>query len=386
MKKLIVAAFLSGLVGCSSAASTSGTASTSRTASAGGATATNETASTSHTEPASHTETGTASTETLASPQASTTSPGAPESPDDAGEQPEPPSDATRETPEREPIDHRSLRCAWGRTPHALPISYGPGVLEHRWRISPRLRTREGTARMRPGQTLRIEHTIRNTGATPHTLTEAFLAQLLDRDVWLGQGNPELPLLDVQTPSPVAPGDRIAPGASLRVCMELRLPETRLDAFAGDQRSAVFRLAQLRDSLILSARYPPERGSEREPSSWGGIVRLRLAEGASLLAICREEGLRAGMGTGGLLHGSGDGGAPGAVWVQVPRSRSVMAAVARLQRRADVLAATPIEHGDPGTEGCGAYNPCGPGQVCCSGGAGGSAPSCFSGSTCPPVP
>jgi len=238
---------------------------------------------------------------------------------------------------------------------------------------------------MRPGQTLRLEHVVRNTGADPIPVTQATLESLLDRGVWLGAGNPVLPLLELHTPSPLAAGHHIPAGASVRVCLEFRVPDPRLDAFAGNERDGAFRLVQLGDALWVETRYRPERGNQREPTSWGGIVQLILADGADLLEICRQEGLRAGMGNASLRHREGGGDPyPGAVWVQVPRDRSVATAVAQLRRRPDVQTATSVERGDPGAEGCGPHSPCDPGHVCCYPcGIAGCANSCFAGSTCP---
>ncbi len=268
-------------------------------------------------------------------------------------------------------VDHSSTLCPWGRTRYRLDKQVFEGM-ERESRASRRRRRHAWS--MRPGQVLRFEATLRNVSDEPIVISERLAATYRS-----GHSALFNELVETQLMGPLAAGQELRPGAMIRMCGEFRIPDTPLYAFSDDGREALYYLNDYWGGVQV--RYPPERGAAREPTSWGGMVSVSLVDGASLLDVCRQEHLR--IARGRQLH-SGQGVQRPGLYVQVPRDSSVAQAVERLTLRPDVISAEPLNRGDPGTEGCSEYAPCGAGQVCCYlCGIAGCPMSCYAGSSCP---
>ncbi|NOY90428.1 MAG: hypothetical protein GXP55_04390 [Deltaproteobacteria bacterium] len=287
--------------------------------------------------------------------------------------------------------DHTSTPCPWGRTRFRLDRQVVDGV-ERESRTSRRRRRRSWN--MRPGQVLRLERTLRNVSAQPIPITAQMAAAYRSGFSPRGRGVFGSELVEMQVAGDVTAGQVLMPGAMIRVCGEFRVPDAPLYAFPGDGRRIDYYFNDFWGGVEV--RYPPERGSARESTSWGGMVRVILVRGASLRDICREEHLRIALGLQ-LRSGGGAISPPAAVdddgrrgrsvpyqYVQVPRDTSVAEAVERLARRPDVVSASAVSRGDPGAEGCSEYAPCGAGQSCCYlCGMAGCPMTCLAGPSCP---
>lgn len=252
------------------------------------------------------------------------------------------------------PVDHSGSPCPWGTTAHRFGRrggSVAPFEVETR---ASRRRRGDRPWRMRPGEQLRLEVVFRNAGDTPVLITGMVL------DQYLNSFSHEL--VEVQFAGVLEAGQELPPGGIIRVCGEMTVPDAPLYSFEDDGRDVFY---AFNDSWGgVQVRYSPETGSAREPNSWGGIVRLTLADGVRLIDVCREEGLRAAPHLN-LGRAAGAADVPGETWLQVPKDTSVASAVERLSAREDVLAAVAVHRGDPGAEGCGPFAPCGAGQSCC---------------------
>jgi hypothetical protein len=291
------------------------------------------------------------------------------------------------------PIDHRSTRCFTDApaTSHALGDPFTQGSLRIASRGSARANA-QGHIGARPGEIVRFELTIENVGSAPVELREREMDLLRELTVVGLRANWRRPLT---SPSELPREGRLEPGAVLRLCHVFEIAAEPIDAAAPrDEPQRVytivwphgFRQGGVPLSLgqqTLLVRYPRPRGrAVREPDSWGGVIAIELAPGASIETIARESRVR--IGSGVQVFTANDHVPDTRIYVEAPPDRSVRDAAAALEARDDVVRATPLMRGDPGTEGCSEYSPCGAGQACCyMCGIEGCPNRCYPGRSCP---
>jgi hypothetical protein len=220
-----------------------------------------------------------------------------------------------------------------------------------------------------PGTVVRLEVTLENVGEAELTVPENALANL--RSVSIAGAR-----LPVTSPTELRAGQRLAPGAMVRLCVEFDVGRAPLDVSRDDaQREYTFGwlpiLLEAGHPLypggpVILTRYTTPRGTQREPDSWGGVIRVELAPGASLLAIARETGLQIGSRVRPFVSRefvSREAPAESTL-LEAPVHMRVRDAAAALLARPDVIRAAPILRGQPGTEGCSENSPCPRGMVC----------------------
>jgi len=298
-------------------------------------------------------------------------------------------------TPDAGPIDHMRAPCPAGTPSYSV-------VAAARFGDSPFMGTVRASAapvrevgsrvansiRATPGQIVTLEVTIQNAGAEALTLSAADIAGLRTVQV---MGSTATWTANATLGGDGRRGRRLAPGAELRLCLDFDVGTEPIDAappssgteraYRLDWASEVHRHPLTLGSVYVTVRYRrDDRPAIREASSWGGVIALELREGASLVDIARATGVRIGAGA----RPFGRDPVRPRDYVQAPPHMRVAAAAAALRARDDVLRATPLMRGDPGTEGCSENSPCPRGQQCCYlCGIAGCPNSCYAGRECP---
>lgn len=240
------------------------------------------------------------------------------------------------------------------------------------------------------GDLVRVMFTVDNAGPERWRFSEEELERISSVQ-WRGWRTRLRPL----GPEPRA-GDYLEPGAKLRFCLEHQVPATPLVTRAlheqADRDHAIplswplpgpwewrghpINTWEEQDEpflpttgLFLVVRYPREARPRWGSRSWGGIIALTLAEGASIETIARETGVRIGTGVPELPRQNlPPGSDPLHVSVQAPPRADPDALAVELAARPDVVDATarhrrpPPEAGQP--RGCDPYDPCPRGQRC----------------------
>ena len=270
--------------------------------------------------------------------------------------------------PDPGPVDHRDGVCFADAPAPALVLqTEREGALEVTHRASLPL-DRDGRLHALPGSVVRVEVTLENVGEAALTISETAFASM--RSVRTAGGP-----MPTTSPSALAPGQRIEPGAMLRLCVELDVGDAPLTVSSGSDAVREYPLSF--PAVVLEtghplyhlgatviARYRIPSGRRRESDSWGGVIAVRPAPGASLLAIARETGIQLGSRVP-LFVGRESAERPDdEVLFEAPVHMRVRDAVATLGARADVVSAAPILQGEAGTEGCSDNSPCRPGLVC----------------------
>ncbi|AKF04827.1 hypothetical protein [Sandaracinus amylolyticus] len=307
-----------------------------------------------------------------------------------------PPSSATL-------VDHASTPCS--ADPHDARFeteSQHPGSSFHiRVRSSHRADARTGEVRARPGDVVRFDVAITNAATVPLALS-AYDVERLQRASVMGlSASWTMPLALAN--GALREGDTLAPGAMLRLCLAFDVGREPVDAAPPSAASQhVYNVdfpsfhhqglgasggyvGLVRRTIVV--RFPRDRRpSLREPDSWGGVIALELAAGADVVAIARASGMRVGSGVRPFTPIDDDARDP-RTYVEAPPHLRVRDAAAALDARDDVLRATPLLRGDPGTEGCSEFSPCARGELCCyMCGIPGCPHGCYAGRSCPHLP
>ena len=272
-----------------------------------------------------------------------------------------------------EPVDHRASPC-FTDVPAAefVTRTQREGVVEAVTHSSIRP-SRNGDLRAPPGSVVRVEVTLENVGNADLTISESTRESLR---VVNAPGGP----LPITTPSELRVGQRVVPGAMLRLCVEFDVGQAPLvvSPRTDGVREYLFGwspfVLETGHPIYLGGpnvvtRYVVPSARRRERDSWGGVISLQLAEGASLLQIARQTGVQ--IGSRVPLFESRDAPRPGSVarptnalLVEAPAHMTVAEAVTALTAFSGVISAVPLFQGDPGTEGCSENSPCAPGLVC----------------------
>lgn len=304
--------------------------------------------------------------------------------------------------PDLGPIDAAATPC-FTDAPATRFVSppYASGSFRATVRSSAPIATASAELTVRPGTTVRFDLAIENVSAEPVRFSSWEVEALRVASVMGLSARWTTP---VTSAIALQAGHTLAPGAVLRLCATFEVPRTPIDAgppgvtirsyglgWPGFSQPRGAHLGLGRHTIVV--RYPREPAGpvRRETGSWGGVIRLTLAEGASVAEIARQTGVR--IGSGIPLFGGADQPtrAPRealptrpSVFVQAPPEMRVADAALALAARPEVLSAVPLMQGDPGSEGCSEYSPCARGEQCCyMCGVPGCALNCYRGSSCP---